>query len=172
MTESNHVVVHFANGRLLKGATQDFNPNRLSFHLVPADGSPAVEVECSNLKALFFVKDLDGNPARSNGPDGFADSSPDARGKRIAVRFHDGEVLYGYSCTYLPGREGFFVFPADARTNNLRIFVIKASTIEIKVDSEAEALAEKMQKMQVERNRSAPRRLSFHGFRRGAQRSR
>ena len=157
MTESNHVVAHFANGRLLKGATQDFNPNRLSFHLVPADGSPAVEILCRNMKALFFVKNFRGNAARPDESSGFAGKGPNTQGKKIAVRFKDGELLFGYSLTYVPGREGFFMSPADADTNNLRVYVVNASTDEVKAGPEAEAVARRIlsEKSGTEKDRLA-----------------
>jgi hypothetical protein len=48
------------------------------------------------------------------------------------VAFLDGEVVYGMTNGYSPNRKGFFVFPADKKTNNERIFVIKESTTSVK----------------------------------------
>ena len=33
MSDINRVVAHFLDGRLVKGTTQDFFPNRTSFHM-------------------------------------------------------------------------------------------------------------------------------------------
>ncbi len=60
----------------------------------------------------------------------------------MAVRFKDGELLCGYTLTYMPGREGFFVFPSDAQSNNLRVYVLAAATATIKTGPAAEALAQ------------------------------
>ena len=160
MAETNHVVVHFTDGSLLKGTTQDFYPNRPGFHLLPADGSPVVEVLCRNMKALFFVKNLKGNAARPDEHGEFAGKGPNTQGKKIAVRFKDGELLCGYSLTYVPGREGFFMSPADANTNNLRVYVVNASAEEVKAGPEAEALAQKVlsEKSRTEKDRLATRR--------------
>src|SRR5262245_2448039 len=131
MAELNRVVAHFMDGRLLKGTTQDFFPNRPSFHLQPADGTPTAEVRCKLLKALFFVKDFAGNASRRDLRGFLTGPGETTQGKKIAVRFKDGELLCGYSLSYLPDREGFFMFPADAESNNLRIYVIAAATHEV-----------------------------------------
>ena len=65
MTEAGLAVVHFLDKKLLKGTTQDFFPNRPLFHLTPAGGGDAVEVRTNLLKAVFFVKNLEGNPRRA-----------------------------------------------------------------------------------------------------------
>ena len=66
MADFPQVVAHFTDGKMLKGTTQDFNPNRPSFHIKPVGGGPAVEVRCGLLKAVFFVKNLEGNPKRQD----------------------------------------------------------------------------------------------------------
>ena len=146
MAELNQVVAHFANGSLLKGKTQDFYPNRPVFHVLPVDGAPPVEVECSKLKAIFFVKDLAGRDKhRLHDSKGFLTSkNENSQGKKLAVRFRDGELLCGYSLAYVPGREGFFMFPSDAESNNLRVYVINAAAVEVKSGPEADALARKV----------------------------
>ena len=65
MSELNKVVAHFNSGKLVKGTTQDFFPNRPTFHMQPT-GEATVAVRCKDLKALFFEtrekakQDLDG----------------------------------------------------------------------------------------------------------------
>ena len=63
-TERIKVVVRYANGRVLKGYTQDFYPNKDRFHLFPTDqpGALGVEVLVKDLKALFLVRDFAGDP--------------------------------------------------------------------------------------------------------------
>ena len=143
MAELNRVVAHFMDGRLLKGTTQDFFPNRSSFHLQPADGGQAVEVRCKTLKGLFFVKEFAGDAKRRDLRGFLTAPGETARGKKIAVRFKDGELLCGYSLSYLPDREGFFMFPSDGGSNNLRIYVIAAATVEVRAGPLADALARK-----------------------------
>src|SRR5262249_45574642 len=99
-TVSNRVVAHFLDGRVLKGASYDVAPAKATCHLQTPDGS--VEVRLSELKALFFVKDLSGNPA-------YQEANTVARGdmravgaRRVQVRFRDGEQLTGLAPTYSP----------------------------------------------------------------------
>jgi hypothetical protein len=143
MSEYNKVVAHFNNGKLVKGTTQDFFPNRPLFHVQPA-GEPSVEIRCRELKAIFFVKDLMGDAKRSDLRGFISAPSETQQGKKLAVRFKDGELLCGYSLTYSPDRDGFFVFPADGAGNNTRIYVISTSTAEVKAGPAAEALAQKV----------------------------
>ena len=44
MSETNKVVVHSMGGKILKGTTQDFFPNRPLFHIQPLDGAATVEI--------------------------------------------------------------------------------------------------------------------------------
>jgi hypothetical protein len=144
VAEVNKVVVHFLNSKLLKGTTQDFFPNRPVFHLQPMDGGPAFEVHAKELKAVFFVKDFDGNGARRDLRGFVAAAAETSQGKKIAVRFKDGELLCGYSLSYSPERLGFFMFPADPGSNNTRVFVIKSSAQEVKAGPGADALAQRV----------------------------
>jgi hypothetical protein len=124
----NTVVVHFPNGTLLKGVTQNFFPNKEKFHVTAMDSGDVLEVPIAELKAVFFVKCFEGDPAYRERTDveraGF--------GKKIQVDFNDGETLLGYSHGFTPNRSGFFVFPADPQSNNDRIFVITAATKEVR----------------------------------------
>uniref|UniRef100_A0A832I3N1 Uncharacterized protein n=1 Tax=Eiseniibacteriota bacterium TaxID=2212470 RepID=A0A832I3N1_UNCEI len=143
MPESNKVVAHLLGGKILKGTTQDFFPNRPIFHLLPADGSPAVELRARQCKAVFFVKDFEGNRERRDVRGFVAGPAETAQGKKIAVRFKDGELLCGYSLSYSPERDGFFMFPSDASSNNLRVYVVTSSTAEVKAGPAAEAMAQR-----------------------------
>jgi hypothetical protein len=144
MSEINKVVVRYLDGRVLKGMTEDFFPNRPLFHLRPLDSQGTVDVRSRDLKAVFFVRDFAGDPKRNDAP-GFERTRPEAsQGKKIAVRFKDGEVLCGYTLTFLPDREGYFVTPADPGNNNLRVYVLAHAVREVKVGPAADALADRL----------------------------
>jgi len=141
---SNLIVAHCVDGRVLKGITQDFSPNRGLFHLQPqGDNARAVELRFKHLKALFFVSSLEGDPTRQDLPGFVAGPVETKLGKKIAVRFRDGELICGYTLSWAPDREGFFLFPADSTGNNQRIFVITAATVEIKAGPAAELLVQR-----------------------------
>ncbi|HEY2953902.1 MAG TPA: hypothetical protein VGK89_01490 [Candidatus Eisenbacteria bacterium] len=143
MPELNRIVAHALNGKLIKGTTQDFSPNRPLFHIQLADGSENAEVRSRNIKAVFFVKEFDGDHTRHDIKGFMSGPGETAHGKKIAVRFKDGELLCGYSLTYSQEREGFFMFPADPKSNNIRIYVMVAATVEVKAGPAAEALLQK-----------------------------
>ena len=135
------VVAHFLDGRLLKGTTEDFSPNRPRFHLHPLESGPPVAIECGDLKALFFVRHLAGDTEHKRVP-GFGHLANEARqGKKVAIHFSDGELLHGYALSYTSDRNGFFVVPADPMSNNFRIYVMRSATRKIVVGDQAEGLS-------------------------------
>jgi hypothetical protein len=117
------IVVRYRDGALLKGYTLDFHPSRGHFSVWPsikAAASERVLVPHSRLKAVFFVKDFDGNPNHVSPAS--ADDAP--AGRKIEVTFLDREVIKGTTLSYRPDGSGFFLIPTDSRGNNLRIFVV------------------------------------------------
>jgi hypothetical protein len=129
---NNKVVARFADGRTVKGTTVDFLPGREVIHVIeanaPADAA-TIPIRMRELKALFFVKDLVGDPHRSKtrepGP------ALPAAGRKIKVEFNDGEVLVGTTMAFQHGRPGFFVEPADDSVNEERCYVMVAATKDI-----------------------------------------
>jgi len=121
--EYRKVIARYWDGLLLRGYTNDFHPSKAHLHLSPhpTSGSAAL-VPLSQLKALFFVRDFGGNPGHVEGKQ-FV-TRP--QGRKIEVTFRDGEVLVGSTLNYRPDGQGFFVQPADPRSNNLRVFVTHA----------------------------------------------
>jgi hypothetical protein len=128
----NKVVARFTDGHMVKGVTADFVPAKDRFHVsevVAAAGSRPTEVQTKDLKALFFVRDLAGNPQHADRKE-FDPGRPPV-GRRIRVQFNDGEILVGTTQGYQPGRPGFFLVPADAGSNIERCYVVSAAAREI-----------------------------------------
>ncbi len=128
----NRIVIRYIDGRILKGFTSDFIAGKDVFHFTTS-GLPTdkpVQVDVCALKAIFFVKDHVGN-AEHKEQNAFDPSKPVA-GRKISVRFKDGEEIVGLTQGYKPGREGFFMVPADPRSNNERIYVVCSAAMEIK----------------------------------------
>ena len=129
----NKVVVRFRDGRMIKGYTHDFNANREIFHVTDAQyGGRIIEVSTSLLKAVFFVKTFEGNQNHRRSDDFSMERLKNVSGLKVKVTFSDGEVMYGSTHGYAPERKGFFIFPADKRSNNDRAFVIVESTDDVK----------------------------------------
>lgn len=128
----NKVVARYQDGRVVKGFTNDFLPNKDHFHVAPADAPPGArpeEVKTAELKAVFFVRDFAGNPQYKDSQE-FDPAKPPA-GRKIRVVFKDGEVLKGTTQGYQPGRAGFFVVPADPGSNIERFYVVSGATQEV-----------------------------------------
>jgi hypothetical protein len=127
---ANHrkVVARYVDGRLVKGYTFDFGPSQARFHVFaqPSASGPSAQVLVRELKALFFVRDLVGNPARHDGQE-FPSGGP-AAGRHVEVRFRDGEVMIGTADSPTTDALGFFLVPADPESNNLRVYVVAAAT--------------------------------------------
>ena len=139
--ESNLVVARYRNGQVIKGYTRDFFPDRPLFHVLPKGGQATVPIKTAELKGVFFVHDLLGNRLHNKGRRFPAVDQGPQTGRRIAVLFEDGELLVGYAQTYSAEKPGFFVFPADARSNNIRVYVLRAATKQVKLGPAADELA-------------------------------
>lgn len=119
----HRVIARFADGTLLRGYCNDFQPSRPQVCIWPELSAPPHErlfVPVGQLKALFFVRDFAGDPDRVD--DESFDHAP--KGRRIQITFRDGEVLVGSTFSYKPDGDGFFVAPANSRSNNLRVYVV------------------------------------------------
>jgi hypothetical protein len=120
----------------MKGRALDMDPSRPSFHL-RSPLHPPIEVKLAELKALFFVKDLDGNPERVDSMQ-LSEGDIRARGaQQIEVEFADGERIVGLTVRYPPVRPFFYIVPADEGSNNIRILVNKAAVVRMSQPSAA-----------------------------------
>jgi hypothetical protein len=123
------VVARFRDGRLVRGYTADFHPSKPQLHLsAEPHSNDTLFLHLSQLKALFFVRDFAGDQTRVDRHE--FGSAP--QGRKVAVTFHDGEILLGSTLGYRGEGNGFFVHPADARSNNVRVFVAPGSTQQVR----------------------------------------
>ena len=124
----NKVVARFTDGRVVKGFTSDFSPEKALFHVYVEGAAPAPkaqELNTADLKALYFVKDLTGNPQHQERKE--FDPGQRPIGRKIQVIFKDGETMVGTTQGYQRGRPGFFVVPADATSNIDRCYVVTSA---------------------------------------------
>jgi len=129
--QDNKVVVAFLDGRRLKGYSYDFSPMKDTFNMLPALNTlqeKGIKVVIKDLKAVFFVKDFVGNSAYQEKSQ--ADSH--AHGRKIEVSFRDGEKILGKTEGYNPQKPGFFMFPEDPDSNNIRIFVVNKNALQVR----------------------------------------
>jgi hypothetical protein len=132
---ANEVVARFLDGRIVKGISLDVDASRPRCHIRTNDQG-TLEVKLSQLKALFFVKSLSGNPAHNEGFHLEPDDERSRGAYRIALEFADGERVVGLTVRYPPIKPFFFVLPIDNRSNNLRILVNRAAVVKMSQPSE------------------------------------
>ena len=120
------------NGKRVKGFSQDFFPNKDRFHVYPAakPSGEATEVLVKELKAVSWFKILPGIPYTMSVKSILEGDKPS--GRKVEVTFMDGEVLVGTTLGYDPEWPGFFLFPVDPKSNNIRVFAISTSVKKVR----------------------------------------
>jgi len=127
----NKVVVAYLDGRRSRGRVYDFSPLKDTFRLVSESAlqqQKGLDVTLKDLKAVFFVKDFRGNSKYKESKT-VQEGKP---GRKIEVTFSDGEKVVGTTQGYDQKSKGFFVFPADAKSNSVRIFVVNWNVRDVK----------------------------------------
>lgn len=125
--ETNKVVARFKDGSLMKGTAQDFSQDKSMFRFETVSGEEQT-IDVEQLKALFWVKDFAGDPDRK---DLYVDNL-DIGGRKIEIKFKDGELMQGNTLDYSPNKSGFILMPSDPNSNNLGVFVVNSASNKIR----------------------------------------
>lgn len=128
---SKNVVARFLDGRVIKGTSLDIDANKPTFHVRPPEDK-TVEVRLTDLKALFFVRSLEGDPGRA---EDIVPKSGDVRARGanvVSLKFADGETMVGMTMSY-PPRPFFFLNPVDPKSNNIRILVNRSAVVDMEL---------------------------------------
>ena len=135
------VVIHLKNKTLLKGTLTRLDSAEGILMLVP-DEAPDAEkkVALDDLKSIFFVKSFGGNKGyKEKKRFGLMAS----KGRKVIVKFYDGEIITGFVEQDIPWRKGFFLstlgpdekgfylYPSDPESNNVKIFIVATSVVEV-----------------------------------------
>jgi hypothetical protein len=124
------IVVRYMDGQIIKGYSEHFDPESPSFLLYEDPGGiSAVELAIDKLKAVFLVKSLEGNPDYSERKVFHRSESP--RGRKVEVKFLDGEVMQGIAIRCDAQRSGFFLIPPDPESNNISIYAVSKAVINL-----------------------------------------
>jgi len=129
----NLVVARYRDGNIIRGITHDFGPQKKVFHVntIGEEGGggsgKAHEISFSELKAVFFVKTLEGRQGPPHVKGLLEEKLESPALLKIRITFFDGEILVGTTHGYTPNREGFFIAPLEKDSNNLRVFVISSA---------------------------------------------
>jgi hypothetical protein len=123
-------VVAFLDGRRLKGYIYNFSAQKERFRFFFEQDTAqreATDVQMKDLKAIFFARDVVGNSEYTE----FQTLSSQSNGRKAEITFPDGEKMVGTTDAYNQ-KVGFFLVPADPRSNNLRVFVITKNATQIR----------------------------------------
>ena len=117
---SHRVVVHTLEGQVKRGLLEDVDLDAGALGLVPQPGAAPEAVPSEKVKAIFFML----------GP---GEKAPVPEGKKVRVTFRDGRQVAGFSPDYREMGVGFFMIPADTRTNTGRIWVYRSAVRQVSV---------------------------------------
>jgi hypothetical protein len=145
------VVARCNDGQLLRGTTDDFQPDRFFFHIFDPQSQRSNRVLHDQLKALFYVKTLEGDQYYVERK-AFDRDKPDHT--KVWVRFRDGEELAGWTDAYDERKKGFTLFPVDPRSNIAKAWIPHAAATSVQLGADAENAASAVQKHERARKRS------------------
>jgi hypothetical protein len=117
---AQRAVVHLLDGRVLRGTLTDADLEAPELELDTGSPGAVEQVATAAIKAIFFMLAPGEQP-------------PVAEGKRVRVTFRDGRQVAGFSSGYREELAGFFMVPADTRTNTARIWVYQAAVKQVSV---------------------------------------
>lgn len=143
MIDKQKVIVRFLDKRLVRGYLDDFSAFDDTVSLED-ETSQNMEIKISELKGIFFVRTFEGDREHKE-KKSFIGRSP--AGRRVFVKFKDGESVMGYvegdvpwgkgffleSVNQAGKSRGFFLKPVDDECNNIRIFVVATAIADVTV---------------------------------------
>lgn len=143
MNITNKAVLRFIDGKILKGYLKEFSSDTDVVTLQETETNTVFTVNFDQLKAIFFVKSFEGNrDHREKKSYGITKQ----KGQKIFIKFTDNEDLVGFLDGPLPWKKGyflsknegaaikgFFILPVDPNSNNIKVFVVSSSVIDVTV---------------------------------------
>lgn len=129
------VVARLLDGGKVKGRSTDFHPEQDHFTIAPADTSLPVRIPVAELKALFFVRSLDGNPERQDHREFRLKHG--VRSK-LWLEFQDGERMAAWPVSPTMGKQGFYVLPTDSDSNVEKAWVYRPALKKVLQGEEAD----------------------------------
>jgi hypothetical protein len=119
LVEGEHrVILHTVEGQVKRGSIRDAN---LGGDILVLEGAAVENLPRARVKAIFFML----------APGGRA---PGGDGEKVRVTFKDGRQVAGFSKDQKNATLGFFVVPADNRTNTERIFIYRHAVQNVVVE--------------------------------------
>ncbi len=135
-------VLRYHNGDMVKGYIKDFSPAKDEVTIKEQDSEKIRTIHIDELKAIFFVRFFIG-AQNYHEKKVYGLSKP--KGKRVFIKFKDGESLVGFLEGDVPWKhgfflsktdenlKGFFLIPVDLESNNEKVFVIASSVKDVTI---------------------------------------
>jgi len=131
------LVVHFKDGKIMKGTAYKLDTTSDSIHLLRIGGKhhgQRVLVNYTDLKGIFHVKDFEGGNQLKEREE---KSQPLPGGHEVVVHFKDGESIEGYVSAHLGQDTPRFNFiPKNSGGNNISILIERSALDRVDVGSE------------------------------------
>jgi hypothetical protein len=129
----DRLVVRYLDGRTLNGFGDSFLPWEEEILIKDLTGQ-MVHVCLAELKLVCFVKQHDSDGGSTHKP------SPTLQyvalpGRRMYLKFKDGEQMIGMANLEAPPRRGFFLTPLNPYSNNRLVFVNLAAVENFRFES-------------------------------------
>ncbi|HZH03934.1 MAG TPA: hypothetical protein VEY30_09130, partial [Myxococcaceae bacterium] len=110
----HRVILHMLEGQVKRGLLRDVDLSLQTIPLETQNSALPENVSAERIKAVFFMLAA-------------GDSPPPGAGRKVRVTFQDGRQLSGFSEDFRNSALGFFIIPAETRTNTARIFIYRTS---------------------------------------------
>jgi small nuclear ribonucleoprotein (snRNP)-like protein len=119
MSEDEKVVIRFLNGRLLKGQLREFSIESQKIVLDDFDKGVRQTISVDELKAIFFVRSFEGH---SEYREIKKYITSQREGRKIFIKFKDGESMVGYLQGDIPWNKGFFLSKPDEKKQDFFLY--------------------------------------------------
>jgi len=138
MTKRQKVILRYVDGKLEKGYFKDSSAVGVDVVSVEDESHHVRAIKLEKLKAIFYVKDFDGDKKHRELK---SFTGKRQSGKRVFLRFKDGESITGYLEGDTPWEKGFFLeaeknhgfflVPVDEASNNTKMFVVTSAVRDV-----------------------------------------
>lgn len=131
--QSVPVVLRFLDGRMEKCFVSPYFSHSLRVIQIIREDRSVITQPINALKAVFFVRDLDG---RDHPRDNWDKVSSEAlrAGRTVVITFADGEKIRGRVLGDTGQGAGFFLYPTEPDSNNEKVFVVRGATVGMEVE--------------------------------------
>ncbi|MCX7959584.1 MAG: FHA domain-containing protein, partial [Deltaproteobacteria bacterium] len=118
-SEFERIVIRYFSGKIIKRIISDINIDIDKLTIRNVLTGQFESYPMADLKAVFWVKNLIGDPSRVDRQGFVKEADP----SNLFVEFKDGECQWGSQSGYSEKSYGFFFYPHDADSNNIKCYI-------------------------------------------------